>query len=407
MKKMHSLNVIVCAGKPNSGKSTFAAALNTLSASQKDNRGGAPDDPTTSTVYRLDRAYVDFTNAAGLGQPGRTINIAKHFPERSDAQKAQFWEFVSKELDAYIKSTQFTLIVEGWQAYHYEKELRAKFEQHRLVFLTIENGSFEALGKRFTIPRLPLERYETDFSFYHNKRAMAVNVAVASELFCYMREKAIAELTAETKYQCFDDLGMDKTASDSPAKFEALHLQDALPSMRGGPKRVLDVGAQSGNFCFRIAKMALSYRVTGIEMRRKPAMLACRYNTQVYELPNIEFKQGDVLDCKLRNFDLVIAASVFHYFRERQQEFLDQVFDMLKPGGILVLECGVSKENPGEPHVQLFARKVDGDLPCHFPNRMKLTEMTQRFTKAYEGPSVTQRGDPIPRYVFHFKKPAA
>jgi SAM-dependent methyltransferase len=221
-----------------------------------------------------------------------------------------------------------------------------------------------------------------------------------------LRECAIKELTAQTKYQYFDDLGMEQTSSDSAAKFECLRLADVLPPQGAGRKRILDVGAQSGNFCFRMAKMSPSYRVLGVDTNRKSAMLACRYNTQVYELPNVDFKHGNAMDLRQRRFDLIIAASVFHYFREQQQEFLDKVLHMLNPGGFFVLECGVSVENPGQLHVQEHARRVDGDRPCHFPNRDMLVQMTQAFQKTYEGPSVSQKGDPIPRFVFHFQKPA-
>jgi SAM-dependent methyltransferase len=405
-KSVKRIDVILCAGNPGQGKTTLSMAMNLLAPTHKQSGHEGPERETASTLFQLDRAYLEYLRSQDDGKPRRRVGIGKHFKALSEAERAAFWEQLSRQLREYARSTTFTLIIEGVIANYFADQIATLFRRDRFTHVVLRAGSFEHQGRTFRLfdpgaRKGPLK----DHSFDYYKRAFPASMVVAADFMVYLRDLAVAELVPQTRYQCFDDLGMNAKGSDSPAKFAALELEKVgIERKAAGPKRVLDVGCQSGNFSIRIARTSRVFRVTGIDVNKKPLDLAARYNAFVYQLPNVEFVHSSFTEYPEAGFDVIVAASVFHYFREGQQEFLDKAYAKLKPGGFLVLECGLSEQEPNRPHVELYARKVDGDQPCHFPNRRRLEEMVRQFEIVFERPSVRQAGDPHVRQVFHLQK---
>jgi SAM-dependent methyltransferase len=405
-KAVKRLDVILCTGKPGQGKSTLASALNLLASTSKVNGARRPAArPTASSLYQLDRSYMAFvrSQSGAARRPG--VGVGAHFKEASRAERDAYWEFLAKELRDFARTTLFTLVIEGAIGAEYADRIEKLFPRARFTHIELTAGGFEHKGRRFQgFARRSKLGPVKDHSFDYYKLAFPAAVATAAEFAVHLRDLAIRDLVPETRYQCFDDLGMAVKDSDSPAKYAAFELDRVGIKRTGRAKRVLDVGCQSGNFSIRMARTSRSFQVTGIDVNKKPLDLAARYNAFVYQLANLSFVHSSFMDYTESGFDLILAASVFHYFREGQQDFLDRVYEKLNPGGVLVLECGLSELEPDRPYVELHARKVDGDLPCHFPNRRKLDEMVRRFELRYERPSIRQGGDPHPRYVLHLEK---
>lgn len=378
--------------------------MNLLASSQGDNaeRG---EERVASYCYSLDRAYHDFLRSTGKLGAKERANVGAHFREQSEEVKAAFGRFILEQLDAVRRRTRFTLIIEGWQGGHFVEEFQRKFKKDRVIHIAMNRGEFSVEGRSFSLPGFDPKSRARDHSFSYYKETLPKLIALGAEVFQHLRARAVATLVAETKYQSFEDLGMPVKGSNSAAKFAALEFgRLGLDRPSGGGQRIVDIGCQSGYFSIRLASVARSFRVTGVEANRKAARVAAQYNAFVYELPNLDFWCGDAMEFKRGDCNVIVAASVFHYFRDGQQAFLDHVHSLLRPGGHLVLECGISTEQPDVAFVQKHARGVDKADPCHFPNRKRLDEMLRGFRVTYEGPSVKQAGDPIPRHVLHLQR---
>ena len=77
----------------------------------------------------------------------------------------------------------------------------------------------------------------------------------------------------------------------------------------------------------------------------------------------------------------------------------------LKKNGVAIIETGISVEHSDEAFVQSYARGVDKDDPCMFPNLAWYEDVCRKLDLqiTYVGESVNQRGDDIPRKVIHLK----
>jgi hypothetical protein len=93
---------------------------------------------------------------------------------------------------------------------------------------------------------------------------------------------------------------------------------------------------------------------------------------------------------------VILLLSAIHYEKD-QSGLLRKLADHLAPGGMLVVECGISSR-PGKAW-ETVAR-ADGKRP--YPTQaMFIQEVCAPFVTRAVGPSVPQRGDPVPRKVFH------
>jgi SAM-dependent methyltransferase len=185
-------------------------------------------------------------------------------------------------------------------------------------------------------------------------------------------------------YQTFDTPG----DSDSPAKLAALQLH-RLP-IEGGT--VLDIGCNAGFFCEAAVASGASV-VTGIDTNtelitqaRQRAPVGVSYSARSWD---------DVPDGP---WDVILLLSAIHYERD-QVGLLRRIRKQLKRGGTLVLECGVAPI--GGQQWQRCTRP--GNSTVRFPSMELLQSMLDEagLTCRWMGRSVDQRGDAIPRHVFH------
>ena len=193
----------------------------------------------------------------------------------------------------------------------------------------------------------------------------------------------------------YHDFPWQKGSSNSFAKLVAL----SLPALQG--KSVLDVGCNEGYFCGWAAfqKAAL---VHGID--REPRFIEQARGW----FPKCTFFRKDWTELGPRKYDVILCLSAMHYAAD-QEALIRLLMSRLEPGGVLVLEIGVAEGDRDEfvPIKRSICKKDDDTR--FFPTFAKVHSMLDAYAFKYMGQSVMQRGDPLPRHVFHVqhKRPLA
>ncbi len=201
------------------------------------------------------------------------------------------------------------------------------------------------------------------------------------------------------RYQDFDDSG--EGSSRSHEKLKALQLQRLGQPGAAKPLAglsVLDLGCNEGFFCLHALKMGAE-RVVGVEQSKRVVQAARK------RCPEAEFIHGSWWSLPDERFDIILFLSAIHYEPE-QKALLQKLKTHLKPGGHLVLECGVASE-PGARTWHTVAR---GDGVFKYPTRDLLVyDLLSDYSVRPQGRSVKQAGDPVNRFIFHCapKQPTA
>jgi SAM-dependent methyltransferase len=194
------------------------------------------------------------------------------------------------------------------------------------------------------------------------------------------------------QYQSFED---GAGASDSRRKLEALRLA-LLPNRKGDKATplaglsVLDLGCNEGFFSGEALRQG-ARRVVGVDAN---AAVLARARAR---FPAAEFRLGSWWDLpEDETFDVILLLSAIHYEPE-QAALLAMLARRLAPGGTLVVECGISRRAG-----KVWQTVVRGDGPRRFPTHALFVEdLAGPFACRCVGESVAQRGDPIPRRVYH------
>lgn len=178
--------------------------------------------------------------------------------------------------------------------------------------------------------------------------------------------------------------------SDSLGKL----LKLDIPNLRG--KNFLDVGCNTGFFC-GYAKFLGAERVIGID--KNPHFVSIAQSL----FPQCDFMCKDWYNLGPHKYDVIICLSAIHY-ADNQKKFLDFLMSRLKQNGTLVLEIGVA---PGDEDDWVkVTRSIDTRF---FPTQKKLDSMFEGYIAKIIQKSVSQSGDPIPRWIYHIshKRPVA
>ncbi len=111
---------------------------------------------------------------------------------------------------------------------------------------------------------------------------------------------------------------------------------------------VVDLGAGSGYFTFRIAPLVPKGKVYAVDI--SPQMLGIvRAKMQKQDYKNVETVHSTITDLKLENnlADCVLIVDAYHEF-SHPMEMGEAIYNTLKPGGKLVL-IEYRMEDPGIP----------------------------------------------------------
>lgn len=118
--------------------------------------------------------------------------------------------------------------------------------------------------------------------------------------------------------------------------------------------RVLDFASGSGYGSHIIVKSKVHPvdEVIGVDIDKD----AVQYAKATYYHPNTTFLQGDVVDAalpdKLGQFDCIISFETIEHI-QKEKQFMDNIYHMLKPGGTLLLSTPFG-EGRGIPSGQEF-----------------------------------------------------
>lgn len=104
-------------------------------------------------------------------------------------------------------------------------------------------------------------------------------------------------------------------------------------------ERVLDLGCGPGISTFVLGETLERVSITGIDVADRMIRRAHAHHEREYaDLDNVEFRRADVYDLPFRaqSFDLAVGHS-FLYLLPDRKEALRGIYDVLRPGGMLVL----------------------------------------------------------------------
>jgi 2-polyprenyl-3-methyl-5-hydroxy-6-metoxy-1,4-benzoquinol methylase len=120
--------------------------------------------------------------------------------------------------------------------------------------------------------------------------------------------------------------------------------------------RILDVGCGFGLFAAYFGQTQSRREIIGIDPNARRIAMAERVARQL-QLKRHRFISGDVRDANLQGpFDAVYMLDVMHHIpADAQRGVLERIYDMLVPGGVLLM-----KDITTEPHYQLvFTEMLD------------------------------------------------
>ncbi|MDJ0834406.1 MAG: class I SAM-dependent methyltransferase [Gammaproteobacteria bacterium] len=118
---------------------------------------------------------------------------------------------------------------------------------------------------------------------------------------------------------------------------------EKIKSYLSAEDHVLDIGCGTGTQCDDLANNVA--QVTGIDISSKLLAIAETRKLE-RQIKNVEFVQSTVFDERFdsASFNLVMAFYVLH-FCEDIDEVFGRIYDILKPGGLLILETVCLGEN--------------------------------------------------------------
>lgn len=147
------------------------------------------------------------------------------------------------------------------------------------------------------------------------------------------------------KEEAYEDyplpIGFEQTISQPTTVAFMLELLDVKPN-----SQVLDVGSGSGYTTALMAVVAAKGSVLGLEIIPELAQMG-KINIAKYKFPNakIEYNDGNsILTADVKKFDRILVSAA-------AKEIPQNLLDILKPGGIMVIPVGrslfkiIKKEN--------------------------------------------------------------
>jgi len=187
-------------------------------------------------------------------------------------------------------------------------------------------------------------------------------------------------------YQTFSH---KKGVSDSLLKLRKIRMPVDLTGLD-----VLDIGCNAGFFSIEAKNRNANY-VLGIDTFEKFINEAL-INAKLFN-KDIDFRVKNILDLDYsKQFDLILLTSILHYF-DNPVYLFDKIKKLLKPNGILILECGVVKDDRSSIYYTI--RSIDEQF---FPSEeLLIKHWLKDFKVDYISQSVNQVGDPIDRHVYH------
>ena len=187
-------------------------------------------------------------------------------------------------------------------------------------------------------------------------------------------------------YQSFP--GEELGDSNSSQKLNKLYL----PSLEG--LSVLDIGCNEGFFCFEALNKGAK-RTVGIDKSKLNIEKATKRAKDLGLSQSAQFICQDWQNLPDEKFDIVFLFSALHY-AEDQFELIDKIMERVSERGTFILECGIHIAP-----IKGFTKINRGSDERYFPSLSLIHEFLGKYGYRIMGRSVTQKGDPIDRWVIH------
>ena len=152
-------------------------------------------------------------------------------------------------------------------------------------------------------------------------------------------------------------------------------------------KKILDLGCGTGRNTIYLAQQgfsvyALDISKTGIKITKNKA--------KKLNLNNIEYKISNITDTKYEDnsFDAIICIFVLsHGLLKDNQEAIDEIYRILKPGGMIITELMSTKDitygkgKKIEENTYLGGMEDDPHMMHHYFTEKEIKNMFSKFTK--------------------------
>jgi 2-polyprenyl-3-methyl-5-hydroxy-6-metoxy-1,4-benzoquinol methylase len=193
-----------------------------------------------------------------------------------------------------------------------------------------------------------------------------------------------------SNYQSFEP---GKGSSDSVGKLAAL----MLPDLTG--KRFLDLGCNHGFFCFAALERGAA-SVVGVDRDPESIAAATARASALGVSDRATFVHASWDSFDQGGFDVAVLMSALHYAPD-QAALLRKIAGLLNSDGMLILEGGII-ENRKRPWTSIIRGTPPHTDIVEYPTHTVMMEMlADCYAPRQIGPSVTQPGDNVPRYVWH------
>jgi hypothetical protein len=167
-------------------------------------------------------------------------------------------------------------------------------------------------------------------------------------------------------------------------------------------KTFIDFGCNSGWFCFR-AKERGSLKTLGIDRGENWIKLANDINCSIYNYGNMEWYFCDIFDFSVETtYDIIFCASTFHYFGEKQKQFIELIHKMSDEKSEVFLEVEISPKK--DVDIDWASRNSDS-CPMAYPTMSGFLNMVNGLFKIESTTeSAFQPGSLYTRYFFKMRK---
>jgi len=357
------LRVFLCAGMPNSGKTTWTHYYK-------------EHNPNVQR-YCLDTFFRDpqYEKVVGFVR-----NIQLHCSSLR-WNKTRYLHVTKKILQKGIEKAEgiVDVLIEGYVISSIEKEL---------IEILKELGCNEICRLQFQKQHTLV--YKRNLINFHTDDEKTIPEACIKS-HDDLKRIDFSKLKKGINYQSFTDFN-HRGDSMSPTKLQLAEIE-----ITDG-QSFLDVGCNNGFFCFEIAKQT-SGSIVGIDVNPDVLCIANRLNNRVFRKQNVKFICCNALNFdSSENFDVVFCASTFHYFGDSQEKFFTLVSNLVKIDGIVIIEIETYNNND---HPQ----KGSGNRKLAYPNKRWIEEKTAGKLEIIKiKKSLQQPGSDFPRFFYYFKK---
>lgn len=364
MTEWYQPDVFIVQGMPQNGKSQFAINY-------------------SRTVSNCQIVHAD--ELFRICCPG--VEDIFNYVNSSEFNSSSFLELVKTEILKVIRAYNYTktILIEGYFCTKFSIEI-AKI-CYELNLTNVYNVDMQKTTD--TTYLCLFDGFVAGFSENYNYYQIAKNIDD------YLKTKQNIE--KRTTYQRFPWITETQLNSNSDIKYNISFKNDNLFN-----KSFLDIGCNTGIFCFK-AKQDGAKLVYGIDNNIVWLELAYSVNKYFYNLGDIHFVEGNATDYDFKmTFDYAFCASVFHYFKEKQELFINKIHSIMNTDGVFYIEVELY---PDESVDDAYVKRGADTNPLRYPSHSGFLKMIlNKFIVERKELSYKQPGCLYDRYMYKLRK---